>query len=109
MHVPLSNFQRKGKGLKQISGSAALRKHTLFFSSPRKVQPKAGTGSSCRAMASSVPWAQPWELGTAGEGNMLGAKSREVKAVAPAPSHCIFRLANFGVQDGEDLFLGLLR
>lgn len=42
-------------------------------------------------MASFVPWTQPWKLGTAGEGDtvVLGVKSREVKAVAPAPSLCI--------------------
>lgn len=41
---------------------------------------------------------------------MLAVKSREVKAMAPAPSHCIFRLPKFYVQGGlpEDLPLALL-
>lgn len=45
-HVPLSSFQRKRKGLNQISGSAAPRRQTLFFPSPRKVQQKAETGAA---------------------------------------------------------------
>lgn len=63
-------------------------------------------------MASSVSWAQPWELSTAGKGGtgMLGVKSREEKAAAPAPSHLLYcRLPNFGVQDGEGLPPALLR
>lgn len=107
-HAPLQ-FPKEGKEFKSNFWISCSKETDSLLPFTQKGAVKGRDRSSCRA--SSVPWTQPWELGTAGEGDtgVLGVKSREVKAMAPAPSHCIF-LPKFGVQGGlpEDLPLALL-